>query len=136
MKNIAIKYGKLSGFSLIEMTVFIIVLALLTVGVMQLFLFSTRYIATSEQKIIALNLAQARMEIIIGQRQRVGFDQFYDICANSRLPLCFKNEDYETVSSISKKWKGLNHFKVVNVSVNRKDRIGTRVTLTRIVADD
>jgi len=75
-----------SGFSLIELVIFIVVIGVVSVGLMMSFnevLFTS---TTPEKNDVATQLAIERMELILGQKRLVGFDGFIDPCTSGSPP--------------------------------------------------
>lgn len=79
---------KQQGVSLIELVVFIVVIGLALSGVM--LAFNTALDKTSQinPQTTAIQLASARMDIIIGQRRMLGFTNFSDPCVSSPPAVC------------------------------------------------
>lgn len=89
------------GFTLIEVTVFIVILGIAAAGI--LLSFQTALHATPEdlRATMALDLTQGRLNIITGQHSIVGFNDFNDICTTSpSLALCQLPSGYRINTSI------------------------------------
>ena len=69
---------KNGGFSLIELVMFIVIVGILITGVFVTFSEINASVTTPESYNVASQLAQERMEMIIGQRRQVGFAAFVD----------------------------------------------------------
>ncbi|GAB4393331.1 MAG: hypothetical protein Tsb005_11120 [Gammaproteobacteria bacterium] len=91
-----------SGFTLIELIVFIIAAAILSAGI---FIGMDRLLRSPlrpNQITTAQQLARTRMEMILAQRNTVGFGSFIDTCAAGSLsPLCTVPTGYSVSSSIT-----------------------------------
>ncbi len=72
------------GVTLIEMIAFIVIAGIAMVVLVQVFSVSTRGSHTGKQLTQAVHLAQQRLEVIRGQRERLGYSGFtavtYDPC--------------------------------------------------------
>ena len=66
---------KNSGFSLIELVVFIVVISIVAVGVAMLIATLLQRSPITERLSDTLSVAQARMELILGQRYFVGYNR-------------------------------------------------------------
>jgi len=64
------------GLSLIELIVFIVVISFAFTGVIIAFTTMSRGTPTPQQLTLATHYAQERMELILGQKRRVGFQCF------------------------------------------------------------
>ncbi len=94
--------GKSKGFSLIELVVFIVVIGLALSGVFLAFSTALQKSPGVNAETTALELAAARMNIIIGQRHINGFSATSDPCtAGSPPAMCAGTTGYTVTSSIS-----------------------------------
>lgn len=125
------------GFSLIEVVIFIIVMAVLTAGVMRAFMVTSLYSFDLQYNAQALNLAQARMELLLGQKASIGFRRFSDPCVKGRAPaVCLTAPGYNVTSSIRYDRKRGRAFKVITVVVKKPDNKRPGLTLTSLVANN
>jgi type II secretory pathway pseudopilin PulG len=80
------------GATLVEMVMFIVIMAVVVGGLILAFTASLRSAPQSKRMTEALGLAKERMELIRAQRQRLGFYGFtnttYDLCPASAHPSC------------------------------------------------
>lgn len=77
------------GFSLIELIIFIVVVSILVAGILIGFNQVLSGSTAPEENSIAFQLAKQRMELILGQRDTLGFTPFVDPCvASPGLPIC------------------------------------------------
>ncbi len=111
-----------AGFSLIELVVFIVVISFAISGIFLAFTTALQKAPLSNPQTIAIELASARMEIIIGQRRINGFSNFSDPCAGGSQPvMCTLPAGitgYTTTSTISTYTVGTDsNYKVINVVV-------------------
>lgn len=105
------------GFSLVEAIVFIVVAGVLAAGLVVALVAPLRSAPQAGQLDQAAELAQQRMELILGQRRRVnGFAAFADPCPGPAI--CTPPAGYAVTSSIVTGW-GADpaNYKVVTVTV-------------------
>jgi type II secretory pathway pseudopilin PulG len=128
-----------SGFSLIELVVFIVVLSILGASLFASFSSALQLGAAGPTLNNARQLAQERMELILGQRHRLGFAGFtaasFDPCTSSPPSLqeaCTAiPAGYAVSTSLTDNWGSDTNYKVIDVAV-----IGTGSTsLTALVAN-
>lgn len=108
------------GFSLIEAIVFIVVLGVMLAALVTTLGSNLRLTPPAGQIDMAAELAQQRMELIVGQRRAAGFAAFTDPCIPGPGPAaCTPPAGYAVTSSIASGYGGdpVNH-KVVTVSVS------------------
>jgi type II secretory pathway pseudopilin PulG len=116
MKNI-LRHSQ-NGSTLIELTLFILILGIILATFFKGF--TTTQI--NEPKILfsseAIELAQQRMEIIVGNRKIQGFSAFIDPCAGgSPPPLCTVSSGYTVTSTIQANYLGNVNYKLITVNV-------------------
>ncbi len=123
------------GFSLIEVVIFIVVMSLLAAGVMRAFMLTSSHGFELQYSAQALNLAQARMELLLGQAAGGGFQRLTDPCAKSgRPPVCLSSPGYRVTSAIRYDQQRGKNFKVITVEVKKPgDNTGSLI-LTSLVA--
>tara|TARA_B100000508_G_C11455428_1_gene276494 strand:- start:133 stop:513 length:381 start_codon:yes stop_codon:yes gene_type:complete len=110
---------KMTGFTLIELVIFIVILGILVLGLLLAFNVSLEKSVDVEGITRALDLAQGRMDLILGQKKMVGFASFVDPCvASPGLGVCTAPSGYTVTSSIANNWGGDTNFKVVTVTVS------------------
>jgi len=124
------------GFSLIELIIFILVMSILSTALFSVFSTALRGPAQVSGAIQAMQLAVERMELILPQRQVLGFAAFdepaADPCQVSPVQTaCNIPAGYTVAAVIDPGWGGDANYKVVTVTVT-----GTATaTLTALVAD-
>ncbi len=107
-----------SGHTLIELVIFIVIIGFMPVGVLMAFDVAMHSAPNIQFATRAIELAQERMDFVIGQRDIVGFSGFNDPCENGSLsPLCTDPSGYTINSSIANNWGGDSDFKVITVTV-------------------
>ena len=124
------------GFSLIELVIFIVIIG---IAVSSVFLsLSTALQKTSlvNPQTTAIELASARMDIILGQRRINGFQSFYDLCSINP-PVCTVAPGiagYTISSTISKYTVGNDsNYKIIDVLVTGPQN--SRANLKTMVAE-
>jgi type II secretory pathway pseudopilin PulG len=123
---------KLAGFTLIELVIFIVILAILVLGLLMAFNVSLERSVDVEGVTRALDLAEGRMDLILGQKKMVGFASFTDPCvASPSLGVCTTPSGYAVSSSIANNWNGDSNFKVITVTVSG----GGTASLTALVSN-
>ncbi len=125
------------GFSLIELVIFIVITSLLSAALFAVFSSALLGPAQTSSATQAMRLAVERMELILPQRQVLGFTSFSlpnaDPCKMGSAQLACSNipGSYTVDSTIDDNWGADTNYKVVTVSVS-----GTATaTLTALVAD-
>jgi len=115
----------MAGLSLIELIIFIVIIAIVTSGVMAGFNRMLTGSTTARQLNQAAYLAQQRMELILPQRQQQGFLSLtttdFDPCTAS-IPstqaICTAPTGYTITTTLTSDWLGNTDFKVIDVSVS------------------
>lgn len=102
MKIIQLILKKNAGFSLVELVVFIVVIGIVAVAMIVPMNMASENSANPLYDTIAYELAQERMELILGQRyMATTFSSFADPCATTpTLPVCTFS-GYTVVANIS-----------------------------------
>ena len=129
-----------TGFSLIELVVFITVIGILAAAISTAFSTALRQQGnTSDVATSAVQLAQERMELILAQRRAQGFEAFttttFDPCTwavPSTQPVCTViPAGYTVGATFTDNWSGDTNYKVVDVTVTGP----TQASLTALVAN-
>ncbi|OGT96774.1 MAG: hypothetical protein A2298_04505 [Gammaproteobacteria bacterium RIFOXYB2_FULL_38_6] len=108
-----------SGFTLIEVIIFVVVLGVVATGLLMSFGASLEASPEIQKNSIAVELAEQRMDLILGQRHGYGFASTADPCtAAPSLPACQVPAGYTVSSSIANNWDGDTDYKVVTVTVS------------------
>jgi MSHA pilin protein MshD len=119
-----------TGFTLIELIIFIVIAGVLAVGLASVFSGTMRGVAEPGQLTQATQIAQERMELILGRRRAVGFATFTDPCPAS--PLCTPAPaGYTVAAAIATNWLGDTNYRVITVTVTGP----TNATLTTLVSN-
>ncbi len=135
---IPMSHANQSGVTLVELVAFIVIVALLATGLIAAFTSAMRDTPKSNEITQALQLAQERMELVLAQKQRLGFTGFtpttYDPCppvGTSTAAICTPvATNYGVTSSLLTSWNGSTEFKVITVNVTGPQMIA----LTALVA--
>jgi len=114
------------GLSLIELIVFIIIISLLATGMVVGFNRSLTGTATISQLGEAQRLAEERMELILPQRQQLGFAGFnaatFDPCTSapaSTQAVCTTwPPGFNVTANLQNNWLGDTNYQVITVSVS------------------
>jgi type II secretory pathway pseudopilin PulG len=124
-----------AGLSLIELVAFIVVSAILAVGVFAGLSGSLRGTGEPRQLTQAMQLAQERMDLILGRRAVAGFAAFVDPCPGAAV--CTPLPGYSVASTIVTGWldplTGLvdPNYKVITANVTGLES----TTLTALVSN-
>jgi type II secretory pathway pseudopilin PulG len=112
---------KQSGFSLVELIIFIVVVSVSVSGVLLAFTSTLRAVPSPNQITAATQLAQERMELILAQKRLVGLAAFTDPCNPGPGPaICTPPSGYAIPNPIiNGVWLGnpITDFKLVTVTV-------------------
>jgi Tfp pilus assembly protein FimT len=83
------RVAKSQGFSLIEMVIFIVVMGIIGSSGFLIYSQVLVHAGRPAQLLIASQRAQARLELILGQRRMLGYSSFADPCnSGSTNPVC------------------------------------------------
>jgi type II secretory pathway pseudopilin PulG len=118
--------GRIGGATLIELVIFIIIIAIVTTGAMSAFNRLLTGATTAHRLDEAAYLARQRLELILPQRQVLGFTGFtaatFDPCTSapaSTQPVCTAiPSGYTVTSSLADNWNGDPAYKVITVTVS------------------
>jgi len=116
--------GRGQGFTLLEMVVFIVIVGIAAVALFQTFRQTLPRSPTPTQLVQATQLAQERMELILGRRGVVSYAALNDPCVGGTPPaICTSTFGYTVaVNGISSvvAWNGnpTGDFKLVTVTVS------------------
>ena len=111
---------KLRGFSLIELIVFILIIAIVTSALLVSFQTILQVSPTGNRQTTAIGLAQERMDLILGQRRLKGFSSFSNPCASGSPPaICTALTGYTVTSNIAATTiSGDSNYKTITVTVS------------------
>lgn len=112
--------GKSSGFTLIEMIVFIVIIGIAATAILTSFQAVLQKSPTGNHQTTAVGLAQERMDLILAQRQLIGFSGFIDPCNSGSPPaICTAPTGYTINSNISALTiSGDSNYKTITVTVS------------------
>lgn len=109
---------KHNGFSLIELIIFILILAI-GIGVLLPITTTLGYIQHIDQQTQALELAQQRIELILAQKHMQGFAYFSDPCVSASPPaICSVPSGFTVTAAIANDWGGDPEYKVITVTTS------------------
>lgn len=113
---------KRKGVSLIEMVIFIVLVGIIATGLMVAFQESLRALPENADDVVAINLAQARMDFLLGQNVINGYGSFSsDVCESVSAPaICIAPAGYTIDSTITKSYGGNANLGTISVSVTGK----------------
>jgi type II secretory pathway pseudopilin PulG len=132
---IPIRRANQAGVTLVELIVFIVVVALLATGLIAVFTSSMKATPPAGDVSQALQLAQERMELILAYKKSKGFAAVIDPCTLASPPMqCTSPAGFgvTTPATIINNWNGSNEFKEIRVDVAGPQSLTIR--LTAIVA--
>ena len=126
MRRSAVSVRMPRGYSLIELVIVVVVIGMLGVGLMTAFSGALLGATQPERISRAVLLAQERMELIMGQRDVLGFAAFdaatFDPCAAtppSASPACTGvPSGYTVTAGLVPNWNGDTGYKVITVTVS------------------
>ena len=113
------------GFTLIELIIFIVILAALSTVLASVFTNTLKGSPRAAAVAKVAELAQERMELILAKRGQVSFSSFtssvFDPCtsvpASTQGPCAGVPSGYTVTSSLQTNWNGDTNYKVVTVTV-------------------
>ena len=124
--------NKLSGFSLIELVVFIVITSVLASTVLVTFVTALSKTPIDRQQIIATQTAQQCMEWYLGQRRINGFSNVVCSASPATPTLCTLPTGYNFTNSITcTTINGDDNYKLITVTVSGAGD----ATLTSLIAD-
>ncbi len=127
------------GLSLIELLMFMVICGILAVGILRAFDTVLAGGAEPDRLSRAVQLAEERLELILGQRHVQGFAAFsaatFDPCvsspASTQAPCAVIPAGYTVSTSLGDNWNGDTAYKIITVTVSGK----AQASLTALVAD-
>ncbi len=125
---------KIKGFTLIELIVFILVIGIAATAIFASFSTALRQAPNASNQEIANQLAQGRMDIILGQKALVGFTSFSDPCPGASICSANLSVNNYSVNSIisSTTLNGDSNYKIITVTASGPNN--TQAILTTLVA--
>lgn len=124
------------GVTLVELIAFIVIMGITAVALLSMYRAVLPHGATPAEITLATELAQERMELILGQRVAGGYSPLADPCVVSLAAVCTPTSGYTVSSVIVGGWSGIpaTSYKEIGVSVLGPD--GTqRAKLSAVVAN-
>lgn len=125
------------GLSLIELVGFIVVMAVVMAGTVSALTGTLQRSATPRELNQGLELAQSRMEIILLQKERLGFAAFttsFDPCLTATPEACVVPTGYTVSASLAQTFSSSNaNFRVIQVEALRSGE--RRAYLEAVVAN-
>jgi len=89
------------GFTLIELIIFIVIVGIAATAILLSFQTVLSKSPDTNKQTIATELAEGRMDLIIGQYYIYGLSSFSDICNGSSPAVCMTISGYTVSSSIT-----------------------------------
>lgn len=107
------------GLSLIELIAFIVIMGISVTALLSMYRAVLPRGATPAELTLATQLAQERMELILGQRVAGGYSPLVDPCAASAAAVCTATSGYSVSSVIAGGWSGVavTSYREVGVTV-------------------
>lgn len=108
-----------SGLTMIEMVVFIVVIAVLGVALMSAIINPLAGAGSQQEAVFATQLAQERLEVVLGQKRREGFPGSDPCEGGAGLATCNEPAGYDITTSFDA-WSGnpdTDNYRVITVSV-------------------
>jgi len=112
-------FRRITGFNLIELTVFIVVISIAFTTLVTSFQTLLQKSPVPNRLSTAIGLAQGRMDLILGQRYEQGFSSFIDPCTNAIPPtVCTAIAGYTVTATITNTTiNGDSNYKIIAVVV-------------------
>lgn len=104
---------------MIEMVVFIVVIGILGVALMSAIINPLTGAGTQQEAVFVTQLAQERLEVVLGQKRREGFPGSDPCDAGAGLATCNEPAGYNITTSFNA-WSGnpdTDNYRVITVSV-------------------
>jgi len=124
------------GLSLIELIAFIVIMGISVTALLSMYRAVIPRGATPAEMTLATQLAQERMELILGQRAAGGYSPLVDPCAVSAAAVCTPTTGYTVNSVIVGGWSGVAvaSYREIGVTVLGPDG-AKRAQLSAVVAN-
>lgn len=121
----------MTGFSLIELVIFIVIIGLAVAGIFLAFSTALQKTSLVNPQTTANELASARMEMILGQRRMNGFSSLSDPCVSGTPDVCTVPagiSGYTITSTISTVTVGSDsNYKLIDVLVTGSQNARTNL---------
>ena len=107
------------GVSLIELIAFIVIMGISVTALLSMYRAVLPRGATPSEITLATQLAQERMELILGQREAGGYSPLADPCVLSTAAICTATAGYTVSSVIVGGWSGIpvTSYREIRVTV-------------------
>jgi prepilin-type N-terminal cleavage/methylation domain-containing protein len=129
------KLNKHKGFTLVELIIFIVIIGVSVSSLITVYRTALKNTPTGNYQTTAIELAQGRMEIILGQKRLKGFTSFSDPCpaaAVCSIPASL-SDDFTIVSNVvNTTISGDSNYKIITVTVTGPQN--SRASLKTLVA--
>ena len=124
------------GLSLIELIAFIVIMGISVTALLSMYRAVMPRGATPAELTLATQLAQERLELILGQRATGGYSPLVDPCAVSAAAVCTPTTGYTVTSVIAGGWSGIavTSYREIGVAVLGPDG-AQRAQLSAVVAN-
>lgn len=112
--------GAQTGLTMIEMVVFIVVIGVLGVALMSAIINPLAGAGTQQDAVFVTQLAQERLEVVLGQKRREGFPGSDPCDAGATLSTCNEPAGYD-ISTTFNAWSenpDTDNYQVITVSVS------------------
>ncbi|MBI4357076.1 MAG: type II secretion system protein [Gammaproteobacteria bacterium] len=106
----------MSGFTLIELILTIVVLGLIGVSILMPMSTSLQHSPTVSQLEVAIELAKQRMDIVLARKHKQGFYSYTDPCPGPSL--CTPPSGYMVTRSTVTSWQSNTNFHEITVTVS------------------
>lgn len=112
---------RMQGITLVELVVFIVIIGLAGAAIVPL-TNSLSLGSNQTDQLRALQLARARMELILASKHLNGFNNFTDPCLDASPPsICTLPSGFSIATpTISSGWSGSNEYKQITVTISGK----------------
>jgi hypothetical protein len=111
------------GISLIEMVIFIVLVGIIATGLMAALHESLKHLPENQDDIVAIHLAESRLEFLIGQKFINDFSHFTDTCTDAEPPsICSVPSGYTVTSTITRGYESDPNLGTIRVVVTGKGR--------------
>ncbi len=119
------------AFTMVELVIFIVIVGI--AGTLRIPLTDAlRTSGSSNNQVRAMQIARARMELILASKHINGFSSMSDPCTGGSPPsACAISSDYPVATTITTGWNGSNKFKQITVTVSGNGHLA----LTSMVGD-
>lgn len=128
------KWYRQQGVTLIELIIFIVVLGILGSGILMAFVVALAKSPDIAKMSRASELAQERLELILGQYEEHGFSTFTDLCDGtpSEPAVCTLSLNYQIADpTIVNNWNGDPDYQLIQVVVSGDGESSLNMVVTQ-----